>query len=199
MIKKILAIVALMYSFSASAFPAYSDFAFIDKGTYSTDVYNGIDFLHLSQTVGYSYNDIVVNDVIGYMADGWSLTKKSELDAIFFPHTFTIESSLYQIAGSAGDHRIIIDSEEWGGNHELDENGELLLWISYMPCYSGRCWLEPDPVGQLSANFAWSGLAVSLSRHSPSPVPEPATAWLLVSGLIILAGAARRKNNFYIE
>lgn len=64
-------------------------------------------------------------------------------------------------------------------------------WALYTGGYSGGYQEYLFKGGQ---EFAWAVTAGNLSASSVSAVPAPAAAWLLATGLPLVAGVARRRN-----
>ncbi len=169
MLKKALAFTCLTLSIGANA-------ALIDNITYVTDDEAGIDYLKLSNTVGYSWNDVVVNDYLGYINDGWEVTSQSGL--------MTLDDVNNQAYDLINDYRVIYvmtDGDAVGGQYDLPVFVYFDTWYgynSYITYY-----------GVFTADERSSDHAVSLQRITV--VPTPAAAWLFMSGIVGLAGGKR--------
>ena len=160
--------------------------ALVDRGTYVTDTVGGIDYLKFGQTVGYSFDQILNEDVLGFIAQGWSLTAAAPLQALAHD----------PLTASDAWHLIKDGYTDWF--HFTDYN-ELETYEN-APGYADYWWphwnMPPETpyfygVGNGRVLTASINYPVSLSR--PSSIPVPAAAWLFGSALAGLL-VARSKN-----
>ena len=123
MLKKILVVLCLILSPSANA-------ALVDNGTYVTDTIRNIDFLKLSQTQGYSYNQIVVEDTLGLISDGWEVTSQ-----ILLVITDSNDASAYSLINDVSIPAIVTNNDSNGGQTSLPGSVYVDLWLGPMEDY----------------------------------------------------------------
>jgi hypothetical protein len=78
MIKRLLgaAVLATLFAFIFSR--ASSASVLVDDGDYTLDTVTSLEWLDLSSTVGYSYNDVIANNGVNYIADGWHYATRAD-------------------------------------------------------------------------------------------------------------------------
>jgi hypothetical protein len=55
----------------------------VDKGNYTLDTSSHLQWLDLSLTAGLSYNDVITNNGVNYVAQGWRYATGAELGGLF--------------------------------------------------------------------------------------------------------------------
>jgi hypothetical protein len=55
----------------------------VDKGTFTLDSTTNLDWLDLNQTLGFSYNQVISNAGINFIADGWRYATAADLGQLF--------------------------------------------------------------------------------------------------------------------
>jgi hypothetical protein len=167
MFKKLLAFACLALSISANA-------TLIDNITYVTDDVAMVDYLKLSNTGSFSWNDVVVNDVLGYIADGWVVTSTAALSTIA-----NGDATAYGLINDIAEGDVATDLAGFGGQVELPETVRTDSWSTVQ-------YIVNDDDYEASSETDY---AVSLQRMSV--VPIPAAGYLLLSALAGLAGIKR--------
>jgi hypothetical protein len=170
MIKKLLAFTCLTLSIGANA-------ALIDNGSFVTDDVAMVDYMKLSGTVGNSYNDVVLNDSLGFIADGWVVTSQSALKQLDFN-----DSSAYGMINGGGVFDVVTDNIIFGGQTDAPLTVVVDGWIS-----AGSYVVAADV-------YDGSDTRVAVSLQRMSAVPLPAAAWLFGSALLGLGAMRRRKS-----
>lgn len=140
------------------------------------------DYYKLGQTVSKSWNQVVVDDALGLISEGWQVTSQTEyFNMATHPDT-------------RDDMWLLCDVCQDGGFVFAITNGDMSGGQVLLPSY-----IEADYFSAKGsyANFSSSytpdikhwAIGVALSR--PSAVPLPAAAWLFISAIAGLAGAKR--------
>ena len=167
--------VAIVWFFSV---PLLSQAALVDNGTYFTDSSTQTDYLKLSQVSLSSYDAILVQDLPGFLAAGWSITSQAGFNAL-----------------SQSDRALIYNTSNQSGNIYLHTNQDLTGNPSVDGTFAyydrlnsfGHSLLSNS---QINRSLGDSAYFISLSRVT---VPVPAAGWLFFSGLACLLG---RKRSF---
>jgi len=55
----------------------------VDNGTTTLDSNTNLDWLDLNQTLGYSYNQVITNSGVNFIAEGWRYATAAELGQLF--------------------------------------------------------------------------------------------------------------------
>ena len=173
MLKKSLAAITLTLSLGANA-------ALVDMGTYIRDDVGMVDYLKLYITEGYSWNDVVRDDDLGYIADGWSVTSQAALVALDASDPWAYDELLY-VHGSI--EWVATDNNMNGGQYNLSQYVQVDRWLAFLD-------YQTNVTDELASNTG--DYSVSLSREV-APVPIPAAVWLFGSALLGLAGIKRRR------
>ncbi len=200
MINALFTLIAIIFALNSNA-------ALVDNGTYSTDDVNNIDYLHLDQTVGLSFFDLVYSDNSNYIANGWTLTSQTAIQAMS-------ESDRIQINALSASTFIITDNSMFSGQFD---GGDPFNYIIYDLWNQGTTHI-PATNSNASAFTHFDSATVSLQRvstgYDPTPpdpttpdpiipdpttpdpipgVPIPAASWLFGSALVGLVGFKRKK------
>jgi hypothetical protein len=183
MLKNVIATTVFAVSLGANA-------AQIDNGTYVTDDVAKIDFLKLSVTYNHSWNDVVVNDTLGYIAAGWEVADQRTLERAnnvrFFDLMRPSSSDIYM--------NVATNNDAYGDGQEYLPESVLYDYMSgpceYIPYVPDLCY--EFSISLYDADYADATTAVALTR--PSAIPLPAAAWLFGSALIGLGSMTRRKT-----
>jgi len=182
--------------------------ALIDNGSFTTDTLAGLDWLDLSVTASTSYNSAETNNI------GWRYATNSEIEGLFsvafdgYTDTDTIKhnsasnvfgayadqtedaqafASLFGISGVASTFNATL------GFYRDESNILRQMGLNQYSSYSLVFSDENTNNWNGYENLGVAGNGVYLVRESVSTVPVPAAVWLFGSGLVGLAGIARRK------
>ena len=166
------------------------------------DTNTGLEWLDLTTTTSYSYNDVSLRLGSGQQFDGWRYASRPEVSSLldafggnnnYYDGWSTQNNGLFDAVhpywGNTGGYEtVFITSElDFYGNHTF---GSLFDWRDYPG------WVTEDRINLLSGYIGSNdifGFGHALVREV-STVPVPAAAWLFGSGLIGLIGVARRKK-----
>jgi hypothetical protein len=178
----------------------------IDQGGYITDTDTGLDWLDLSATTGFSYDQVVANVGAGGSFDGWTIA------------SFDIVHALFNNAGGAGNYGGNATSTSNAGNLSLYNNlvgtwgagaqfSGSSIWAHVLDVTPGGftsgfaigCNNAPDLYCQWADNFSYpsdrySNIGTALYRSSDSTVPVPASLALVGFGLAALGFTRRRPS-----
>ncbi len=160
----------------ASAFPSHA--ALIDMGTFVRDDVGNADYLKLSQTIGYSYDQVVDGDALGYMAAGWTLTSQMQLALLDHDHHEAFSLITEELIAD-----VVTNNDMSGGQFGIPV-GEVTVdrWLG-----SGG-YVNAAYIGATADNGSY---AVSFAR-AVAPVPVPAAVWLFGSALGLLSWMRRK-------
>ena len=173
----------------------------------------GLEWLQWDETVGISANDALVT------YDGWRLANATEFASLLNSFNFgtTFDSSDMFAISNPSDSTAVLNFLELFGDNRLAsgtsgdgfEKGTGALYSGQTMGYYSVFAIDYNDLtgslGPVGSNFLFASpdflvgddaggvRGVALVR-SVSSVPVPAAAWLFVSGLIGLAGMARRKR-----
>ena len=186
--------------------------ALIDNGAYTTDDVNNLDWLDLDYTEGLSYNaaqfaaasvaggawtyasEGQVNDMFFQMFPGWLRTHSQGTS---FNTLYSSEVDLFTSLFGHSDRVGINDTTRFSRGFYLDDVGILrMLGVNNAvdPVLSDLIF-GPDLVNDFTDwNMDNGTYPVSTFLVRSTAVPVPAAVWLFGSGLIGLAGFARRKQ-----
>ena len=185
--------------------------ALIDNGTYTTDTISGLDWLDLTETNGFSYDDVSGQLSSGDVYDGWRYATVAEAENLFLQFGLSITSSTESASTATATVSAIsnmtsyfgdIVGEQYGADYfgfygivdDGNDNGSHAWVGGHIKYSSDLVDIETD---YANAAFGPDSNARLYSGHylvQTSVVPIPAAVWLFGSGLIGLAGVARRKK-----
>jgi hypothetical protein len=77
------ALALVVTGFMATPQAAASPLLLVDNGGYTTDTATELNWLDLSSTHGFSYNQVISNSGVNYIADGWRFATAAELATLF--------------------------------------------------------------------------------------------------------------------
>lgn len=208
----------LLSAFILASIPLKMNALPIDHGYYSTDVWSGLDWLDTTQTAGISYRDIRSGHG-GWQDQGWRLATYSEVSDFFTRYvgtgsedwfsgpsfdtslqlirqigvniSFNNPEGVSQIYGGEYPTQISIDAyfDDGTSNNKVGI-GELIARISGEHSNSTR-WVAYSDHWYDENIIPNAGFGSFLVRQT-SPVPEPSTLALLLSGLFVFIGFSRR-------
>ncbi len=168
--------------------------AFIDNGLTTTDTLTNLEWLDLTETEPFSYNQIETELLAGGLFDGYRRATMAELNTMFTnfglatgPVNVT-HLNFINLFGQTGDqdgYPELFGYAESGGNPMAYVFGLDFASIGGVPSYL-------VPTGELlhnkSINFDGFGSFLVVKA-----VPLPAGIWLFVSGILGLIGISRKR------
>jgi len=180
--------------------------ALIDNGIFTTDTETGLDWLDLTETANLSYDYVSTQLGQGGIFQGWSLASIAQVETLFNaaggvgPYDGSFQPNPF----NDGPAQLLLNL--WGAltpdfrsqfyTSDIDPRftnmqkiGEIEFLTSTPAVGSLKLWVGSS---ETSSNYPYMGMA--LVRDSASVVPIPAALWLFSSGLLGLAGMARRKK-----
>lgn len=201
-----LAISVLILSTSVNA-------ALVDNGSFTTDTSTNLDWLDLTETTGYSYNQMLTNfSDINSQFYGFTYATREDLTTLWVNAGYTgnfnnftsdlndraVITELFNLFGQTGSN-CCDRSDGMFDDGDSDANISFLYLIPELSPWESRVSisfnsLSPDDINWSSAGANDMGSWVYRDANFLSQVPIPATAWLFGSGLICLIGLARRKK-----
>lgn len=182
--------------------------ALIDNGSFTTDTLAGLDWLDLSITQSTSYNSAETKNI------GWRYATNSEIEGLFsvafdgYTDTDTIKhNSASNVFGAYADQTedVLAFAGLFGitattstitstfGFYRDEDNILRQMGVQQRTSYTQVFSDENTNNWSGYENLGVAGNGIYLVRESLSAVPVPAAVWLFGSGLIGLAGIARRK------
>lgn len=191
MLKQTLALVGLIISTTTNA-------ALIDNGTFTTDTSTGWDWLDLSYTLSYSYNELIAATNSGGLFEEYTLASHTQVNTLYsavglpsagnYTTNFAAVNNLISFVGATSSQgsylqAVGITSTPSGDLYKVA--GMDFLFNGGTPTYS--------LINDLSYGTGFGPDSVAGWLVKPSAVPIPAAAWLFGSALIGLAGIKRKK------
>jgi len=208
MYKCIFVLFLLLPAFNVHAVLISIDWKTVDDNFITQDSDSGLEWLNLLTTSGRSYSDISTKFGGGEEFEGWRYASQTEVQELtrnwgiptynrivggdpydipsfanYLGNTFGLEGGCAcQGVPSIGVHGIA----------SLDSD----LTVLYARYRTDDNWTETSLRGFLNLSESYMSYDVGswLVRDSVSVVPLPASVWLFGSGLLGLAGLARRKK-----
>jgi len=211
--KTVLAVIALGLSTVSEAVVVSVDWQTAGDALITRDTVTETDWLDLTETNGLSRDEILPMLEVGGALQGWRYATANEVVTLFANFSIDISASGTDFIGNYLDPGAepatgflgnIVQEDlgpDWpygvigvtssphtdGGYQRLGISTEIFneVWYTYY-----------DLADLYSATTDESGVFMGhyLVQASPVPVPVPAAVWLFGSGLIGLAGIARRKQ-----
>lgn len=196
MFKKRLALTLLTLGIGLNAGLANS--ALIDNGSYTTDTATGWDWLDLSYTLSYSYNELIAATSAGGAFEDYTLATHAQVNTLFSAvglppagndtSDFAAVNSLIALVGSTrsqnGYEEILgITATPNGGGYKLA--GLDFYYNNSVPTYQ---LIDTSTYGPTFGPDTAAGWLVKTYA-----VPVPGAAWLFGSALLVLFGKNRRR------
>ena len=177
-----------------------------------TDTDSSLDWLKLTETVGYSYTYVVSQLGTGGQFDGWRYATNLEVASLFTAFGLPLDAhlsvagpldtSIVNFANTMGN--IMHDANpifSYGARGMIGESSGGNMYLAgayYVTSSETNIYVGPNlgaGASLVSPTIACLDLGSYLVREaSLSAVPVPAAVWLFGSGLIGLIGLARRKT-----
>lgn len=193
---------------SVSAATMIVDDATFGVGTVLLDTDNNVEFLQLSQTMGYGYNGVLAELGVGGDFEGWSVASTATMEAL------GVSAGVTQGSTDAGEIAIVESLRDFfcptgtcvntSSSHVYARglvSDALLGAFGIADAFSmgRRLNVTPNEVDFRISGFATSATdtneEVWLVRDAQiAPVPLPASSLLLLAGIGGLAAVKRRKS-----
>lgn len=164
------------------------------------------EWLHLSESTNYSYNQIITELGTGGAFDGYTLASRADVghvtDQLFGWNWSTLENGIFAEYQGYADQAASV----WGYTHQTQFQNQINGLTSDLSPPHILGMAAVDYLSSIDPNFD-SDLVYSMNVNDPdtsafflgsflykntSPVPVPAAVWLFASGLVGLVGFARR-------
>jgi len=213
---KLASVATFVLSTSANA-------ALIDNGSYTSDTVSQLDWLDITETRNMSYNDVSSQFGAGQQFDGWRYATDTEMAGWLSSFGFDVplndsfcDALCYygntQVPSVSAANSLI---SLWGETYNNGFSATLFVFDTFISGAPGSGQLEDYAEYEVEVFIAAAlggstdtsalgheDLVTSDTSHSSfghalvrtSVVPVPAAVWLFGSGLIGLAGFARRKK-----
>ncbi len=185
----------------------------IDNGTYTTDTGSGLDWLDVTLTIDRSYNDISSQLGIGGEFEGWRYAHSEDVRTLIQNHTGTTRFTKNPYVKTIQFDTAILDNlaRSLGITRTgLAPNNGIADWVhgltSDAPNSTSHAYsfIVTDPqFPRSSVILNWNAqkdnefssvIGSHLIRGAVSPVPVPATVWLMATGILGLIGFSRKKQ-----
>lgn len=202
---------------------ANSNVVFEDHGQFSTDSKTGLDWLDVTATAGLSYAQVLAG-AGGWLSQGWRYANGNEIRSLFSQYVGTGPENMYSdnystaqriirqmgVSNSCGNsegvnifvatcgNQISIDAFfNDGTDNRTVGLGELLARQPGTFSQTGSRWVVYDDFWTFGPGVpSWSvGYGSFMVRTTvSSPVPEPETYALMLTGLGLIGATARRRQ-----
>ncbi|WP_416306412.1 PEP-CTERM sorting domain-containing protein [Neptunicella sp. SCSIO 80796] len=205
--------VILLLLVVSSAYSPHANSALITHRGYTLDTNTQIftdgdvEWLRWDLTVGMSINQALTL----YQAEGWRLTSNSQMVQLYkdFFSGFDWNSTLGNDDISIGEYVEVryfqafasivgVTLDAFGGiidvlyGDDPDADGYYRMASAYYTDYDPGAGLGSDQFNR-SADYNRSDVGIALSRVvTQTVVPEPASLWVLITGLLVIGGLSRR-------
>jgi hypothetical protein len=193
-----------------SSFSLQGHASFVDLGTTTVDTSSNLEWLDLTESMGYSFNQVVNDNIF----PTWRYATLSELQALYSGFGFNVERAYYQPASNGPQGAVDLATSLLGDTYG-DPTGQTrgvggiiasAGFTSYSDSFKWRLGVEEGsdlaPYGSyLAVDLLVTGSGVGIGVDNPSaghylvreyegasPVPLPAAVWLFGSGLMALFG-----------
>lgn len=200
---------SLLFLFSIVVNAATIDFNYTTTSSlFTANDGSQTEWLHISESANYSYNQIINEFGTGADFDGYTLASRAEVGLVtdqLFGWNWSILGNGYNTAyqGYTDQAALVWGYSTQGINSQNTITGLTGDFSSGYPVQLAAA----DPLSSIDPNYD-KDLIYSLSiidansssiysgsfLYKPASVPVPAAAWLFGSGLIGLVGFARRKK-----
>ena len=185
----------------------------VDNGTFTTDTSTNLDWLDLTETTGYSYNQMLANfSDVNSKFYGFTYASQADLATLWVDAGYTGNFNNY--TSDINDRAVIAElfnlfgqtgvsccdrSDGMFDDDDADTNISFLYLIPELSPWESRVSisfnsLSPDDVNWSSTVGNDMGSWVYRDSNFISQVPIPAAVWLFGSGLLGLVGLAKRKK-----
>lgn len=204
----VLAIAATGLAPSAQSATIVVDDAAFGNGTVLRDTDNNLEFLRLDLTMGYGYNGILAESGPGGTFEGWSVASVADMDALGLsvgishgsidPTQVALAESLRDWFCPTGTCVNLSTTHEVARGLVSDAGPDYASGAPSLLAFSiGRRFnVSPEEVDyRVSGYGGYDHTNEEVWLVRTSPVPVPAAVWLFGSGILGLAGIARRKRS----
>lgn len=200
-----------------SSFSLQGHASFIDLGTTTVDTRSNLEWLDLTESMGFSFNQVVNYNIF----PTWRYATLSELQTLYSGFGFNVERAYYQPASNGPQGAVDLAISLLGDTYG-DPNGVVRGVVGIIASAGFTSFPDSDlfkrslgvtegsdlaPNGSfLTVNLLATGSGSGVGVDNPStghylvreyegasPVPLPAAVWLFGSGLLGLMGLIRRK------
>jgi hypothetical protein len=219
--KSLAAIVIAALPFAVAA-PVHASSILVDHGSTTYDPDTKLEWLDITATLGLSYNDVIGNNGVSYIQDGWRYATDFEVDQLYrhaglplasnpngsffyFSDThspgyaelehdaFTLGSQLGWTSQSGDD----FSTGAFFDIHQTPRNQATLGFttlsiIDYLLNGPDSSFIVDEALDSITKNDRIALAGSMLVRDEISQVPVPSAMLLLASGLVLLAGTRLR-------
>ncbi len=188
--------------------------ALVDNDTFTTDTSTNLDWFDLTQTTGYSYNQMLSNfSDVNSKFYGFTYATQADLGILWVNAGYTgnfnnytsdlndraVITELFNLFGQTGTN-CCNRSDGMFDDGDTDTNISFLYFIPELSPWQSRVSISFNSLSSDDINWSSSGandMGSWIYRDSNflSQVPIPAAVWLFGSGLIGLIDVARRKKS----
>ncbi|MBU2894401.1 PEP-CTERM sorting domain-containing protein [Colwellia sp. D2M02] len=192
---------AIAFTVLMVIFSSFANATLIDNTNYFTDTDSGHDWLKLSETVNYSYNDILIQLQAGGDFYGWEL---ATFDNVFELFDNAGGDSAYKTATHSTSNNVMnailqplfgytnAVNQTWFHVKDFTPGGVTSGFILYEG--TGRVSKHKDGYSHAYMEYDFVGTALRrISTQQQVSIPEPSTITILVLGMIGLASRRFKK------
>ena len=210
MIKHLIAMSCLLLSPLAQS----ATYNLVDHGTYTRDLNSNLEWLDLSFTRGLSYNNLLGALNTNTNLAGWRLATVPEFSAIFTSRGYIFSGGPSSIANWNTPEQIrdpffitlinllsptATTSSQALARGLLDEDspngfqifGDISVHLSLDNSRASFGRVRDNDSGQILAAYL---VREAATPPTPSAVPLPAAAWLMLSGLGVIGAVTRKRH-----
>jgi len=188
--------------------------ALVDNGAFTTDTSTNLDWLDLTETTGYSYNQMLASfSDANSQFYGFTYATQTDLATLWVSAGYTgnfnnytsdlndraVINELFNLFGKTGSN-CCDRSDGIFDDSDTDTNISFLYLIPELSPWESRVSisfnsLSPDDVNWPAQGANDMGSWIYRDSNFLPQVPVPAAVWLFGSGLIGLIGVGRRKKS----